>query len=75
MKLNKFLQYKIHNRLEGDDEDALMSGGSGSAGGPVTLTLDQIKNELLDLDKKLEGKGLGEDTAEERAAQKTARDA
>ena len=73
MKLNKFLQYKIHNRLEGDDEDALMSGGSGSAGGPVTLTLDQIKNELLALDKKLEGKGLVEGTDEYKAAQEQAR--
>ena len=74
MKLNKFLQYKIHNRVgEGDDEDALMSGGSGSAGGPVTLTLEQIQNELLALDKKLEGKGLVEGTDEYKAAQEQAR--
>ena len=31
MKLNKFFEYKIHNRLEGED-----LGGSGFSGGPVT---------------------------------------
>lgn len=72
MKLNKFLQYKIHNRVgEGDDDDTLMSGRSGAAGGPIALTLAQIKSELTALDKKLEGRGLQGD--EYRAAQEQAR--
>ena len=53
MKLNKFFEYKIHNRLEGED-----LGGSGSSGGPVTLTLAQIQAELDGLDAKLESRGL-----------------
>ena len=53
MKLNKFFEYKIHNRLEGED-----LGGSGFSGGPVTLTLAQIQAELDGLDAKLEGRGL-----------------
>ena len=53
MKLNKFFEYKIHNRLEGED-----LGGSGFSGGPVTLTLAQIQAELDGLDAKLESRGL-----------------
>jgi len=58
-KLNKFFALKT-NFIEGDP-DLMRSGvpmGSGSSGGPIALTLAQIKSELDGLDAKLEGRGL-----------------
>ena len=76
MKLNKFFALKT-NFIEGDPDlmrsGVSSGGGSGSAGGPVTLTLDQIKSELTALDKKLESRGLVKDTDEYIAAQEQAR--
>ena len=60
-KLNKFFALKT-NFIEGDP-DLIRSGvpmgtGSGSSGGPIALTLAQIKSELDGLDAKLESRGL-----------------
>jgi hypothetical protein len=60
-KLNKFFALKT-NFIEGDP-DLIRSGvpmgtGSGSSGGPITLTLAQIQAELDGLDAKLESRGL-----------------
>jgi hypothetical protein len=61
MKLNKFFALKT-NFIEGDPDlirsGVLMGTGSGSSGGPVTLTLAQIQAEIDGLDAKLESRGL-----------------
>ena len=74
MKLNKFFALKTN--FNEADPDLMRSGvpmgrGSGSSGGPIALTLAQIKSELDGLDAKLEGRGLQGD--EYRAAQEQAR--
>ena len=61
MKLNKFFALKTN--FNEADPDLMRSGvpmgrGSGSSGGPIALTLAQIKSELDGLDAKLEGRGL-----------------
>ena len=73
MKLNKFFALKTN--FNEADPDLMRSGvpmgrGSGSSGGPIALTLAQIKSELDGLDAKLEGRGLQGD--EYRAAQEQA---
>jgi hypothetical protein len=73
-KLNKFFALKT-NFIEGDP-DLIRSGvpmgtGSGSSGGPITLTLAQIQAEIDGLDAKLESRGLQGDALQ--AAREQAR--